>query len=35
LDSAGTEWFGDVQHQDENHLTVTFDFAFAGTAELS
>jgi len=35
-DSAGTQWFGDVQHVDENTLTINFGTAsFSGEAYIS
>lgn len=35
VDSAGTEVIGDVQHIDDNNLTITFSSAFSGKAYLN
>lgn len=35
IDSAGTEWQGEIAHLDLNTLTITFTVAFGGTAYLS
>lgn len=34
-DSAGTEWVGEIDYVDNNTLTITFQGAFSGTAQLS
>lgn len=35
FDSAGSEWEGEVNHIDNNTLTITFTSAFGGVAYLS
>jgi hypothetical protein len=34
-DSTGDTWIGDIHHDSDNQLTLTFSAAFAGTAWLS
>lgn len=34
-DSSGATWIGDITHNSDNQLTLTFSAAFAGTAWLS
>ena len=35
IDTSGTEHEGEVQHIDQNNLTITFSAAFAGYADLN
>ena len=35
VDSAGTEWIGDVKYIDDNSLTISFAVAFSGIAYLN